>query len=760
MYRAISFNSDARVHDESPLSDYTVRLANPVRKVTEIRLGEIDLPKTSQYTVEQGLDRRRRPLNKNTLSFTENFRIAKNGVRYNGTEVHVPNHTTRAVRFASVLDDEVHFFSTNVQWSVDEYATWRGAANAPLELLGHGDARAMTVRKMTAADVASLTGLDKQRYDFLNAPGTYYFYTVTNVGNLGLVSIDTVNNYRRYYFHRAPWGIPNLISFINHAMGRAILQLTANGEFRKLVPDAIEYLDADVFNAMDGATTGTFDLANLPLKIEGDKTTASMVAPKLRATLPVGDYAPGDVAKYLPLHMNLCLLRSPTALKVNGADVVVPAGHYPAPFLLQEALQRALEGTGVAVKYEGETQKRTFEEAQKGLKQFVFTAAERFTLDLRDVSEELALALSADRVLFGPSQRIALRPIVWPNFLADQFSSLVYSVGGVSPEQHKFCIKAESYPATTVDATVESFDTTVVSRTGEVWLTDMTAVLPLQVNDVVRVAYDDGYTSTGKVVAYGTRFTLTIDGDALDDQNRYIVKQERAGDSSNVEGIVYGIVGNTLDVFSMHNTDNNAFEAGAALKVYRFVDFNVVTVIELIATVTLTNVVDTGKVGCVLFVGDDTPNVEKETKSVTIAPIDAPRFEIEPLRNSISARLGVGTQRLSGDRNYLLPNRWNLSAVPYVLMYLDVGGSIASQQILNRHLTQRDDGTEEESLYFAKLTTNTQFTVNRHETMEFKFTSPTDVGQFKVRFENADGSLVEFHGARHAMTLALISNAK
>ena len=96
----------------------------------------------------------------------------------------------------------------------------------------------------------------------------------------------------------------------------------------------------------------------------------------------------------------------------------------------------------------------------------------------------------------------------------------------------------------------------------------------------------------------------------------------------------------------------------------------------------------------------------------------------------------------------------------YKRQYLDVGGSIASQQILNRHLTQRDDGTEEESLYFAKLTTNTQFTVNRHETMEFKFTSPTDVGQFKVRFENADGSLVEFHGARHAMTLALISNVK
>ena len=42
--------------------------------------------------------------------------------------------------------------------------------------------------------------------------------------------------------------------------------------------------------------------------------------------------------------------------------------------------------------------------------------------------------------------------------------------------------------------------------------------------------------------------------------------------------------------------------------------------------------------------------------------------------------------------------------------------------------------------------------------MEFQFTQPTDVGQFLIRFENPDGSLVQFNGEKHAMTLGLMSN--
>ena len=209
MYRSISFNSDARSRRTDPLSNYKVVLANPVRKVNEIRLGEIDLPKTSQYIVEEGLDRNGNRLNKNTLSFTENFRIAKNGLRYQGKDLYLPNHLTRAVRFDT--KDDMHFFATNLPWSVDEYQRW--GSPTPLELLGYGEARAMDVRPFVeATDLPLLNEQGQTNYNFLKSGNNHFFYAVSGVGNLGISEPTSLGHYppdkyRRYYFHRARGGL-------------------------------------------------------------------------------------------------------------------------------------------------------------------------------------------------------------------------------------------------------------------------------------------------------------------------------------------------------------------------------------------------------------------------------------------------------------------------------------------------------------------------------------------------------------------------
>jgi hypothetical protein len=969
MYQSVSFSSDARKYVDDPLSDYVIELSNPLKRVKQIQLAECDVPRT-QYIVEEGMSVDKTPLTMNTLSFTEGFRLAGNAIAHDGTELFLPNHSNKALRIAShnlegsedyEPGNEVHYFATNVKWSVQKYNAW--GKGEPLLLIGHGYPKVMDIAEFNTADLSTFNQDERDNYDLCVEEGLHV-YTVQNVGTLAIeIGDDNITQYyTRYYFHRSPWHIPEMIAFANHAFGKTVFELTEQGEFR--ITGTISYPDnaEAVFNTMEGHTTGTFSVETLPFKVEGDRTTSNAKAPKMRATLPIGDYSPADVQRLLPIYMNLGLISTPVdenfpnpngfLLKTETAmfTVTIALGHYPTPFLLEQAIQAALiaAGTTTIIHYAGETQKRVFEETQLPLKQYVFADTRPFSLDFRGSSEELIAAVGADRVVYGPSAQISLRNLVWPNFLGDQFASNIYTVGGTLPETHRFVLKSNTSPGVMFPSMATSYtpsDSAVGrewQRVGEIWLSDFNTVLPCQVNDMVNVTinFDPSrppFQSSGKVFAYGKHYGITADNPTLADGqqlfqagSRYLVKQI-LDDGDLVEGIVREVTfmededGHetvVLDVFSMHNTNNNEFMADfGPIDLYLVTpngysgmfneDYTTRTTIAKEGTFVPTSIMTDNKLGMLLYVGDDTPalpkqvlgipdgtqvrqtddrrvlqkasltaqittrptqitanagfdvtvfppppgtldtvvNIVSETNSiisvavkhqgtnryaagdtlvvpqedmpgansdlvitlvaenlgdysglatvnagrfenvvgsfgsgvfetyvngewvadashadengilgdknclVSLSFIDQPKFEVEPMRNSVSNRLGVGDYRLSGERVYTFPFRWNLDPTPYYLLQiLQTRGGVNP----NKHLVLDETYSIHEEPFIAKLVINSQFTVSRNEVMEVQFARSQTVGTLEIRFLNPDGTLVSFHGRPHSLTLGFI----
>ena len=137
--------------------------------------------------------------------------------------------------------------------------------------------------------------------------------------------------------------------------------------------------------------------------------------------------------------------------------------------------------------------------------------------------------------------------------------------------------------------------------------------------------------------------------------------------------------------------------------------------------------------------------------------IDPPRFELENTFEqrdlgivdtpSLAQRLGIPRMRLSGSNFYLFAGQFNFDPVPYIMMFVDAGNRTQPQEL---HQHQSISKTP-----LAKLIMQTPFTITRSQTMELVGDYGT-VKQLQVEFRNPDGSLVNFHGREHSITIGFV----
>ena len=756
-YKSVSFRSNDRDKTSDPRfntpSRYRVTLdRNDLENVKEIRLGTIELPRT-QYIVEEGY---------NELHFTEGFKLGLNGLMYTDpstgdvTEVRLPNYLNKII---DVIDVGPAFEIVSVlPWNVTKYFAWKEHR----ESMGHVVPDLVLLGANTGDPTNPVVVLTKE--NFIPAGDTIFQLVKTD----GLTLTSDIGGFR-LFLHRAPWHIPEMLDFINFCLGKQLLRITGNGKFEfvnyvQSSTSALQFIvDEDEDNEYaDGLPFGLPEISELPFRIEGDNSTSGKVAPKMTATLPVGDYTVSDMANLLPQFMSLGNLTKDASFDImvglQSYTVVVPAGMYSSPFLLNEAVRLAIQASGagnfVDCEYDGSEATEIFMKQQFELGKFRFFSRAPFMLDFSRTTLELANALNVDGIQYGPTTLIQSKDnIVWPNFLGVLFNTNIYEMSSTIPASQRFCIKAFNPNPVTFTGTAEVSGCVM-------YLRGMDKVLPFQSNDVCYFKNNgvNAWLSTARVYAMGYIFELTVLDFGVFEPGRVVVQDQ--GNGKVVYGIAQKAEGDVLTVYTAFSTENDQFKTEFPIY-YEGVQHQVL-VCE-----------NCKELGLVLMVGCHVPD-GVETTSFTCGFIDAPRFEMEsltfndesrvfePRHLSVASRIGVPdvslfrasvgndmeVPRMSGSNFYLMPDQFNFDPMPYILLFLKVDGNNSPDR---NHEHQGVSGVP-----LAKLIMQTPYTVTRHQIMELSGSLGRLVKQVSIEFRTPDGALVNFHGREHSMTLGFV----
>lgn len=754
-YKSQSFRSTDRTRVSDTPSNYTVIMDREMHNVKEIRLGTIELPRT-QYIVEEGY---------NTLTFSEGIKLGTNGIRFtdrNGTQtdIFVPNYLNVITNSSTPTSNGGGFttydITTYYPWDVTKYLDWKEDK----------DMRAETVPDLV------LLGADTQSSD-IDRPFvvlTKENFQVVNSNQFTLIDDDghsrfsIPNGELQLHLHRAPWHIPELLDFINYCVGRTIITMTDDGKFKLEQGGQFDYLGDS------SGMLGVFDMEVLPFKFNTD--TSNTVAPKMMATLPVGDYTASDVATLLPQFMSLGYLSKDAEFSVligsTKKDVIVKKGTYSTPFLLNEAirlgLQEAFGADPVAVDcaYEGVSSQAVFNEDEFVLGKYRFFGVSNpaqttfdfpFMVDFSRSSLELINALDVDAIQYGPGKNVwSNLGLQWPHLLGVEFNKYSYEISSTIPATQKLCIKA-------FNPSIDEFTAKItVTNNNTMFMRDLSIVLPYQTNDVCYLSRPDGngWTHTTAVVrgaGYATLLFLTLD-QALQIQAGDVVTQtipDGPAAGRQVKGIVKGITVNVVEVYTLISVDSNQFTSGVEIHIargdLRFIPY----------TCTLCKVM-----GFVFQVGSHVPVTTDEVVTLRTGFIDPPRFEIEnPFQQlesgiqdtpSLAQRLGIPRTRLSGRNFYLFDHQFNFDPIPYIMLFLKVGNRTNPNEM---HMHQFPLGKDTP---LAKLIMQTPFTITRNQIMELRGDFGT-VKRLEIEFRNPDGSLVNFHGREHSMTIGFVCGA-
>ena len=184
----------------------------------------------------------------------------------------------------------------------------------------------------------------------------------------------------------------------------------------------------------------------------------------------------------------------------------VPAGHYPTPAILGEAVAQALADAtaDVAVRVDSTS--------------FVFTQSTPFLLDFSNTSRSLRLALGVQSKVYGPCTRFQTDGVQMPGH------PYVYTVQQDTPHDARLCLQA-MYPPIR-DITTHFLP---LSADSMLWLMPKKTVLPYQEDDIVFIFLPDaGHSHTARVGARGHMYK--IDGlsvapgtSVMDDQEQMAV---------------------------------------------------------------------------------------------------------------------------------------------------------------------------------------------------------------------------------------------
>lgn len=762
-YESQSFLSSDRTKATETPSKYTVKLDRDIKRVKEIRLGTIELPRT-QYIVEEGY---------NTLTFSEGIKLGANGISFtkNGTQtdIFVPNYlnSIQHVISADQVDDNITYqIQSPLPWDVAKYFEWKETREAEgrvvpdLVLLGADTTNSNISRPFLVLNANNFVPVDPVTFEVTSDSSRHDQFEITT---------------NDLYLHRAPWHVPELLSFLNHCAGYTAVEYTAEGKFKSNV-DSVEYLQVDGTYA-DNLEFGLLGMDQLPFKFVGD--SSSTVAPKMRATLPVGDYTASDVATLLPQFMSLGYLSQSTTFRVliglDSVDVMVKAGTYSTPFLFNEAIRVGLQEanfTTVAIDcaYEGAGAEVLFSTTQFELGKYRFFGMDDFPflLDFSHSSLELIHALNVDAIQYGPATSITSKSNVrWPNLLGIEFNKYSYEISSTVPATQKFCIKA-------FNPSISSFQARVfVNNNCLMFMDNMDLVLPYQTNDVCYLKNGEEWTTTARVLGAGYATTMTVsEADRLQVAVGDLVAQTiPKGPAAGRE--VIGLVKRSfidanaeskLEVFSIFSTDSDQFTSGVAIT-------NVTQDTQF--TPNICNLCK--RLGLILVVGCHVPPMaDTDINGLTTGFIDPPRFEIEnPYKqfneqsdgrtgiqdsSSLAQRLGIPRTRLSGRNFYLFDNQFNFDPIPYILLYVKVSGGTAPAE-KHKHQFFKNSAGAVGSGPLAKLIMQTPFTINRNQIMELSFNSERTIRELEIEFRNPDGSLVNFHGREHSMTIGFVCAA-
>ena len=785
-YQSQSFLSSDRTKATDTPSKYTVKLDRDIKRVKEIRLGTIELPRT-QYIVEEGF---------NTLTFSEGFKLGANGISFtkNGTQtdIFVPNYINSiqdVTTTGQVGDLTTYRITTPLPWDVEKYFEWKKTREAEghvvpdLVLLGADTSTSDVPRPFVVLNKENFIPIsnDPPTFDIQNNNARHTRFNITSTA---------------LYLHRAPWHIPELLSFLNHCAGYSTIEYTDEGKFKSNV-ESVDYPASDTAYA-DGVSIGLFHMDQLPFKFVGNNS--STVAPKMRATLPVGDYTASDVATLLPQFMSLGYLSKDTTFQVLiglvSFSVPIQKGTYSTPFLFNEAIRIGLQTTfesrvlAIDCAYEGVGAEVIFSENEFQLGEFRFFGVSNatqttydfpFMLDFSQSSLEFIHALNVDAIQYGPATSIASNSNVrWPNLLGVEFNKYTYEISSTVPATQKFCIKA-------FNPSIDPFHARItVTNNCMMFMDDMSLVLPYQTNDICYLRNNTEWTTTARVLGagYATLLYVTpaealqlVVGDTvvqtipvgLPGAGRQVVGIVKSIAISDVlprleTGTGDGIDDGVLEVFSLFTTDSDQFTSGVPITNLR--DQNQYTPY----TCTLCK-----RLGLVLNVGCHVPTMtDSDTIGLTTGFIDPPRFEIEnPYKQfneqsdgrtgiqdspSLAQRLGIPRTRLSGRNFYLFDNQFNFDPIPYILLYVKVSGGTAPAE-KHRHQFFKNSAGTLPSGPLAKLIMQTPFTINRNQIMELSFNSERTIRELDIEFRNPDGSLVNFHGREHSMTIGFVCAA-
>lgn len=743
-YNSRSFRSSDRANKLDPPNKYTIEFTE-VNDVQEIRLGTIELPRT-QYIVEDGY---------NTLNFSEGFKLGSNGIQYTNpsteetTMVYVPNYLSA---IESVTDASEHAWevTTYLPWDVRHYFQWKAAR----ENLGEVVPDLMLLGADTEDPDNPVVVLTEANFTPMN---TNTEFQIKKEG----VNIDAVAS---LYLHRAPWHVPELLDFINYCIGSQVISMSEDGLFsinnyssssETPIFQFINQADALFTDWADGSIMSMPGINELPFAIRGDKSTSDKVAPKMMATLPVGDYRAGDVATLLPQFMSLGHLKENAEFDVmiglQTFPIIVVKGTYSTPFLFNEAIRLALQQvtTLVDCEYTGISATAIFNDTQYPLGRFRFFSSNQkpFMLDFSRSTLELINALNVDAIQYGPAVMIdSKNDITWPNFLGVAFSNYDYEMSSTVPATQKYCIKAFNPSHKDFQAHVYKPQNSCM-----LFMTKFNKVLPYQPNDVCFLKIDNSNT-TARVLGIGYVFELTISpSNAASNISTGDLILQTMTNGRQVLALVQAVDNATgiVTVYSLFNIDNDQFESGTIQNAYTGDVYNVSV---------CTNCKQLGmimQVGCHVNFNNEI----NQTFQMRTGFIDSPRFEMQFETKSLAPRLGIpmvteypstignslSIPRMSGSNFYLMTNQYNLDPIPYLLLL------VRTNNVVNRmHVHKNISDTP-----LAKLIMQTPFTITRNQIMEVSYPFGK-IEQLQIEFQNPDGSPVNFHGREHSMTLGFV----
>ena len=106
----------------------------------------------------------------------------------------------------------------------------------------------------------------------------------------------------------------------------------------------------------------------------------------------------------------------------------------------------------------------------------------------------------------------------------------------------------------------------------------------------------------------------------------------------------------------------------------------------------------------------------------------------------------------------MFDNQFNFDPIPYILLYVKVSGGTAPAE-KHKHQFFKNSAGAVGSGPLAKLIMQTPFTINRNQIMELSFNSERTIRDLEIEFRNPDGSLVNFHGREHSMTIGFVCAA-